>query len=149
MRLSLLRSFTLDGIPSLLTSFLSFLGFENELNAFLKQCGVDAPHISDKRSWGHFEEFYCDIVHDCLLSYENKNKPLKHINNAVVAVKKVQFSPAQIIHDPLTASTGMEWVFFKNEREVFRLLLTYGSKPALRDALDQPKPPQTPNLPPR
>ena len=139
MHLRFLRNIPIQNdTPPLLRDFLSWHGFKTELSVFLlKNCGVGTPVVVDKRNWEHFEQVYSNIVRDCLLAYENKKKPLKHIDSAVVTIQKPQFSPAQIRYDPLTpfVPTGVEWIFFKDGREAFRLLLTWGSKPALRDAL--------------
>ncbi len=140
---------TQNDTPPLARDFLSWHGFKTELKAFLlKDCGVGTPAALDKRKWEHFEEVYSSIVRDCLLAYENKKKPLKHIDSAVVTILKPQFSPAQLRYDPLTVPTGIEWIFLKNGKETFRLLLTWGSKVALRDALPPHSGPETPTLPP-
>jgi len=137
-------------MPPSLGTFLNLQGFKNELSVFLlKNCGIGTPNTLDKLRWENFETVYCNIVSNCLLIYENKKKPLKHIDSAVIAIQKLEFNPAQIRHDPLTVPNGVEWTFFKNEKEAFKLLLTWGSKPALREAFLPPSAPQTPTLPPR
>lgn len=143
-----------DDMPSLLVDFLTFQAFKNELHVLLgKACGVKTPHVLDKNRWEDFEQLYCNIVGDCQLVYESKNKkkplkPLKHIDSIVVAIVKPQFSPAQLKYDPMTVSRGLEWTLMKNGEEVIRLTITWGGMPALRDALGQPIPPQTPTRPP-
>ena len=138
-----------NDMPDLLHNFLTFQGFKNELHVFLgKNCSVQTPNVLDKNNWGDFEETYCSIVSDCLLIYEDKKKPLKHFDRASISLRKLQFSPAQIKYDPITVSTGVQWIFFKGEKETFRLLLMWGSKPALRDGLLPHSAPQTPTRPP-
>jgi hypothetical protein len=143
-----------NDMPSFLGEFLTFQGFKNELSIFLNRtCGVVTPNVLDKNQWEEFEHVYCNIVGDCQLVYESKSKkkplkPLKHIDSAVVSIRKPQFSPAQIRYDPLSVPNGVEWVFFKDGKEAFRMFLTWGSKPALRDGLLPQNKPQTPTRPP-
>lgn len=121
--------------PSTLGDFLSLHGFKNELSTFLQTCGVTTPHVMDKRQWEEFEQAYCAIVGDCLLSYENKKKPLKHLDSAVISIVRPHFNPAQLKHDPITVPSAIQWIFFKDNKEAFRLLLTWGSKTPLTEGL--------------
>jgi hypothetical protein len=79
-----------------------------------------------------------------LIYKKTKKKPLRHLEGAVVSMVRPQFSASQIRYDPMTVRTGIQWTFFKGGKEAFRLMLTFGSKPALRDALPKRSGPDTP-----
>src|ERR1043166_6519187 len=77
-----------------LRNFITMQGFKNELNIFLSsRCGVDTPHVLDKNNWAEFENAYCKIVGDCELVYENKRKPLKYFDRAIVTIQPLEWNP--------------------------------------------------------
>jgi hypothetical protein len=107
---------------------IGFYGFEEELERFLRTCGIDTARPGMVVNWRLFEALYCEsLVKDCLLKYAGK-KPLKLIHTGKAELFNVHEWPKPNNVKPGDCFPyGIKWTFEGDGDEVFVFTVDFPS----------------------